>query len=147
MTNDQFLEWDDVIDDGSMLLEPGEYPFTVKSFEKSRSKKDAHMAVITMEVGSDLKREIVDRFVLSKNMVWKIASFFRSIGLKKHGEKTKMVWDKVVGKTGMCTVFTEEYEADGKKRYSNKIDEYLDPEDIENDEDFSIIDDDDNIPF
>ena len=135
------LDWDEEIDDGSqfenVIFDEGNYEFTVINFKRDRSKKNGNnMAVIDIEVTDGEKTNTVrDWFVLTNKNIWKIANFFRSIGLKKHGEKTKMKWKESVGMSGMCTLIVDERVSDKGRPYKvNQIKSYLDP--IEDDDDF-----------
>lgn len=136
-TEEEFeLDWEAEIDDGSeferVLFEPGDYDFKVVNVEKSKTKETGNnMAVVDIEV-TDGKRkaEVRDWIVLTNKTIWKIASFFRSIGLKKHGEKVRMRWNEAVGLTGRCTVEQEERTSNKGNTYMvNRINAYLDPED------------------
>ncbi len=128
------LDWEEEIDDGQefeyVVLEPGDYDFTVKSFERGKTK-DTHnnMAILELEVTDGKKKAIVkDWIVLTNKTVWKIASFFRSIGLKKHGEKVKMKWKESIGRSGRCTLAQEERESQKGNTYkTNSVYAYIDP--------------------
>lgn len=126
----EFFDWDDEIscDDEFTLLPEGEYDFTVKSFERGRSKKGAPMAIVNLEIQSNFGKTIItDNIVLMKKLEWKISSFFRSVGLKKHGEKVNMRWLDSIGCSGRCRVIQDEYEdSKGNKRKNNKISRYYD---------------------
>ena len=54
------------------------------------------------------------------------AAFFRSIGQKKHGEKTVMNWNKVVGSRGKAHFKPREYQKDGQTRQVNDVDRFID---------------------
>lgn len=129
------LDWEAEIDDGNeferVLLEPGDYDFTVKKIERSKTKETGNnMAVVYLEVtDGERKAEIRDWIVLTNKTIWKIASFFRSVGLKKHGEKVKMKWPESVGLSGRCSVEQEERTSNKGNTYkANRIGSYLDPE-------------------
>ena len=129
------LDWDEEIDDGEeferVLFEPGNYDFTVKKFERARTKESGNnMAVLDLEVTDGKKKTTIkDWLVLTNKSVWKIASYFRSVGLKKHGEKMRMKWKESVGLSGRCTLDQEERESKKGKTYTvNTIQAYLDPD-------------------
>ena len=127
------LDWDSEIEKESefTLLPDGEYPFTVINMERQRfdgSEKMAPcpMAKITIEINTrEGSATIFDRLMLNKKMEWKLSSFFGSIGQKKHGDKLKMDWGRVVGSTGHAKIGTREY--NGKKY--NEIRSYVYAED------------------
>lgn len=137
MTNTQNLglDWDSTItEDGNsfVLLEPGEYDFTVEKFERARSQSGNNMAKLTLKVtDGNKKTNIIDNIVLTQNMEWKLSSFFGSLGLKKKGEPLKMNWESTRMKSGRCTVKVEEYtKRDGTTGQTNRIDSYIYAEDV-----------------
>lgn len=128
------LDWEVEIDDGSefeyVVFEPGDYDFTVKSFERGIAKESGNnMAILELEITDGERKAIVkDWIVLTNKTIWKIASFFRSIGMKKKGKNFTTKWKETVGKTGRCTLTQEDKESQKGKTYKiNKIDAYLDP--------------------
>ena len=134
MPNNDILDWNDRIeDDGSgefTILPPGEYAFKVTGFEKQHSNNSqAPMAKVTLEVEHDGELvNVFDYLVLTKKAEWKLCSFFRCLGLKKHGEPFVMQWNRVVGATGRAKVYVEKYtKKDGSSGESNKVKHYIDP--------------------
>lgn len=136
------LGFDDEISDGEgndiVLFEPGNYQFTVKSYERGKTKESGNnMVTVELEVTDGKKKSTIkDWIVLTNKTMWKIASFFRSIGLKKRGENIKMNWKESVGKSGMCTLSQDEKISKAGNSYKvNSIYSYLDPmeevEDVE----------------
>lgn len=128
------LEWDDEIDDGEeferVLFEPGDYKFEVLNVEREVTKTTGNnMAALELKVTDGKKSAVVrDWIVLTNKTIWKIASFFRSVGLKKHGEKVKMQWKKALGLTGELSLKTEERTSSKGTTYTvNVVDAYLDP--------------------
>ena len=111
------FDWDDEIeDDGEerafVTLEPGKYDFEVTDFERAYHEHkeggkapSCPMAVVTVRIRTDEGDcYIKENFLLYKKMEWKICQFFRSLGMKKHGEKVKQKWSEIVGKTGRAEV-------------------------------------------
>ena len=134
MPNNDILDWNDRIeDDGSgefTILPAGEYAFKVTGFEKQHSNNSqAPMAKVTLEVDHDGELvNVYDYLVLIKKAEWKLCSFFRCLGLKKHGEPFVMQWNRVVGATGRAKVYVEKYtKKDGSSGESNKVKHYIDP--------------------
>ena len=137
MSEGRIFNWDDSISNDSdmtfTILDEGDYDYKVKELEKTYSERSqAPMAKITLEVGDESESTtVIDYLVLNEKSEWKLSQFFRSIGLKKHGEPYRMEWDKVTGATGRCKIKIDEYQKDvnGKMetRQSNKIDRYYDP--------------------
>ncbi len=128
------LGWDSEIENDSdafVLLPEGEYPFVVTKFERGRSAgkgklPPCNMAILTLRINNETT--VNEYLVLHTSMEWKLSSFFRAIGQKKHGEKFRMDWTKVLGATGMCKVIVEDYTRDdGTTGQSNKVDKFLDP--------------------
>ena len=124
---DRELSWDDEINQegGFIVLAPGEYPFTVKGYERSRSQGSdklppSNMAIVEIEVGGTTVKEFL---IMHTKAEWKLSQFFISIGMKKKGEPLRMNWPGVIGKTGMCKIKNETREG---KTY-NRIEEFLEP--------------------
>ena len=141
--NDQELAWDDEVtnDGGFVLLPEGDYPYTVKKFERARydgsSKvQPCRMALLTIAVdgGGKGTATITHRLFMLARFQWKIAEFFVSAGLADpDAEKFRMQWDKVVGASGRCHVIQHEYTKQsgpnaGKTGTSNEIAQFLPPE-------------------
>jgi hypothetical protein len=133
------LGWDDEIqNDGEefTLLEPGEYSFFVKSFEKKRFAGSAKLPPCNM---ATLKIRIEDKATVEHNLYLHtkteglICAFFRAIGSRKHGERIVPDWSKVPGSSGRCVVEIREWTGrDGNVMKSNQIKKFLDPVDAEN---------------
>lgn len=132
------LDWNDEIEnDGSsfVLLPPGDYDFTVTAFERERHPGSAKLppcnkAVLTLEITSaqgtaTLKHNL---FLHSKTEGL-LCAFFVSIGQRKHGEKLRMDWNRVVGSRGRCTLGVREWvgERTGEKMKSNEVTRFLEP--------------------
>lgn len=134
------LDWDDVITKDSSefsLLQPGKYPFTVKSWTRGQHNgsqklppcKMCELEIIVMDPATGEETLIKHRLYLHSKTEGLLSQFFVSIGLKKHGETLKMQWNKVTGASGTCKVFIDEYVGnDGEKHKSNKIKSFCDPE-------------------
>ena len=132
------LDWDDEIeDDGSsgsfVTLEEGDYDFEVTKFERAHytpkpgAKTPAcNQANITLKIEADGGNAyIVDKFPMASTMEWKMSAFFRSIGLKKHGEKIKMRCTEAIGLKGRAHITKDEGSKQGV--FFNNIDYYIDP--------------------
>lgn len=132
------FDWDaDIEDDGLggfITLEEGNYDFEVHELERSfytpsptSSLPPCNMAIVTLKVETaDGTAYISDKLQLCSKMEWKLSAFFRSIGLKKHGEKLTMKWDKVVGCKGKAHITKDE----GTKKagtFFNNVGYYIDP--------------------
>ena len=134
MADTNILGWDDTIEnDGGeyIVLPEGDYPFTVTSFERGSFPGGAKIpacnkAVLTLTVEHEgTSVNVKTDIILYKTIEWKISAFFRCIGLKKHGEKLKMKWGEVVGRTGRAH-FKPRDGRDG--RQFNDVDRFLDPD-------------------
>lgn len=137
-------DWEDEIsDDGNgnfVTLEDGNYDFEVTKFERghytpsANSKTPAcNQANITIKIHTEEGDcYIVDKFPLASTMEWKASAFFRSIGLKKHGEPLKMRWTETIGCKGRAYI----KKTPGKKDdiFFNNVDHYNDPVGVEDDE-------------
>jgi hypothetical protein len=132
------FDWDDEIEfDGEggnfTTLEEGDYEFEVHKFERSRYTPSAsaktpacNQADITLKVSTENgDAYIVDKFPLASTMEWKISAFFRSVGLKKHGERLKMQWQESIGLKGKAHITKSEGKNQGV--FFNNVGYYIDP--------------------
>jgi hypothetical protein len=132
------FDWDDEIqDDGEqkvfVTLEEGDYDFEVTKFErghytpKANAKTPAcNQANMTLKIHTDNGDcFITENFPLASTMEWKISAFFRSIGLKKHGEKLQMKWTDAIGLKGRAHIT----KTAGKKEntFFNNVGYFIDP--------------------
>ena len=132
------FDWDDEIqDDGEqkvfVTLEEGDYDFEVTKFErghytpKANAKTPAcNQANMTLKIHTDNGDcFITENFPLASTMEWKISAFFRSIGLKKHGEKLQMKWADAIGLKGRAHIT----KTAGKKEntFFNNVGYFIDP--------------------
>ena len=134
-TDNRIMDWDDVIqDDGQefVVLPEGDYTFTVTGFERGRFPGSAKIpacnkATISINIDND-KGVANARFdlILYRTLEWKIASFFRCIGQKKHGEKVVMNWNGIVGARGRAHIKPRTYTKDGEERQVNDVDRFFD---------------------
>ena len=113
--------WDDTItkDDAFILLEPGEYPFTVKLLERARfngSEKmpACPMAEVSIAINTPEGEVVIkNKLLLHSKTEWVLSSFFGSLGLKKKGEPLRMNWNLVTGARGRCEIGNRTH--DGKE--------------------------------
>ena len=130
------MDWNSVIEDdgqGFTLLEEGDYDFTVTDFERGQHNGSAKIpscpkALLTLSVETPHGvAEIKEGLILYKTMEWKISAFFRSIGLKKHGERLVMDWDHVLGASGRAHIVQREYIGnDGLTKKANNVGYFMD---------------------
>lgn len=130
-----FLDWDDTIEnDGTefVVLEPGDYEFEVVDFERGRfpggpKVPACNKATITLQVKTPegIARVRTD-LLLYRTLEWKISSFFRAIGQKKHGERLVMDWNNVIGLRGRARFKVREYQKDGEIRQANDVERFYD---------------------
>lgn len=129
-------DWDDEIEnDGEefTVLEEGDYDFTVEKFERGNYTPGANSktppckaADMTLRISTKQGDVYVkDRLLLASNCEWRISSFFRSIGLKKHGEKLKMDFAGAIGCKGRAHITKDEGKTKGV--FFNNVGKYLDP--------------------
>lgn len=136
--NNGVMDWDDAIEnDGEefVTLPEGDYIFRVANFERGyyESKEGSKLpscpeAVLTLAIDHDGQTvNVFDRLKLHKSMEWRLASFFRAIGLKKHGERLVMDWAKVPGAMGRVHLKPRKYKgADGEEKTVNNVNKYID---------------------
>lgn len=67
------------------------------------------------------------RLFISRSNTWRLAAFFRCIGLKKRGEAFEMDWSRVVGQRGRACFATREYtDKHGETRTVSDISKFYD---------------------
>ena len=134
--NNAGFDWNDAIEqDGQefILLEPGDYNFRITNFERGHFAGSAKLpacnkATLTLEVDTREGCAYVKYdLILARSLEWKISSFFRCIGQKKHGERLVMDWNKVVGAQGRARFKPRTYiNRDGEERQTNDLDRFYD---------------------
>lgn len=130
------FDWDSTIEnDGQefIILPEGDYIFKVTNFERGRypgsSKIPAcNKASLTLSIDTPEGTAICRTdLILYSSLEWKIASFFRCIGQKKHGEPLKPDWNKVIGSYGKAHFKPRSYtKNDGTTGQTNDVDRYYD---------------------
>ena len=125
---DQGMDWNDEIEQESNFIElpEGDYDFTIDHYERGRSKGEGklppcNMAIVYFNVHTLDGREtqIRENFVLHKTLEWKLSQLFRSVGLKKEGEKISMRWDDLAGLSGRCHLILQPDSKDPEKKYNH----------------------------
>lgn len=115
-SGDREYSWDgDTIskDDEFILLEPGDYPFTIEKFERSRSQGSekmppCNMAVVYFTVHSNQGDVTVkENYLLHSKFEWKLSQLFTSVGLKKKGEPCPLNFTALPGRTGTVRIKNE----------------------------------------
>jgi len=130
------MDWDDQIEnDGQefVLLPEGDYNFTVTNFERGRFPGGpkipaCNKATITVQVEAEEGLAVIKfDLLLYRSVEWKISSFFRCIGQKKHGEKLTMNWNTVIGSKGRAHIkqrkYTNQY---GEEKTINDLERFID---------------------
>ena len=150
--NDVALDWDDVIeDDGQefIILPEGDYEFEVVGFERGEFKGSSKMSpcnkvILTLQVTTDKGiANVRTDLIMNRVMEWRLSAFFRAIGLKKHGEKLKMDWSRVLEAKGRARFKPRTYMDNGNERQVNDVVRFYDPETPES-KDMPL---DDDLPF
>lgn len=135
--DNQVLDWNSTIDADAgkfenILLQPGEYSFMVKNWTQKeyQPRTDSGkippcpMAEMQLEIESDQGTvQVFDNLYLAKNMEWKLAQFFTSIGFATDDGQIQMRWDQIIGKTGRVNIQHREYNG----TYYNRVEAYLPP--------------------
>lgn len=130
------IGWEDTIqEDGQelVLLEEGDYNFVITNFERGRfpggQKIPAcNKATITVQIETEAGLSIIKfDLLLYRSVEWRISSFFRCIGQKKHGEKLTMNWNTVIGSVGRAHVTQRKYTNNyGEEKTVNDIGRFID---------------------
>ena len=153
------MDWDDSIEnDGQefIILDEGDYNFTVTDFERGRFPGSAKIpacnkATLTLEVKTDNGSAFIKTdLILYRSLEWRISSFFRSIGQKRHGERLVMNWNRVVGSRGRAHFKPRTYPGnDGQERKANDVGYFIDYDEknFPVTDGFMEIDGDDDLPF
>ena len=156
-----FMDWDDFIEsDGQefVVLTPGDYVFTVVDFERGRFPGGpkipaCNKATVTLQVKTPegITRVRTD-LLLYRTLEWKISSFFRCIGQKKHGERLAMDWNNIIGQRGRARFSIRTYtDKDGNERQTNEVDRFYDYDEekmpAQAAPGFIEVDEDDELPF
>lgn len=125
------FSWDDTITKDSsdfILLQEGDYNFTVESFERGRHPGSdklpaCNKAILTLRIDSaEGTAKIMHNLFLHSKVEGMLSAFFCCIGQKKKGEALKMNWGQVPGSTGRCKIGIHTYtNKDGEERKSNDI--------------------------
>ena len=136
MNNNMLMDWDDAIENDCkefIILPEGDYNFTVADFERGRFPGSAKIpacnkATLTLQVNTaDGTATIKTDLILYRSLEWRISSFFRCIGQKKHGERLVMNWNAVVGSRGRAHFKPRNYtDRDGNERQANDVDKFYD---------------------
>lgn len=125
---------DQIVAEGGefLLLDEGDYDFTVTAFERGRFPGSAKIpacnkAVLTLTVQTQ-KGEANAKYdlILWSSLEWKISEFFRSIGQKKSGEAFVPRWNEVVGSKGRAHFKPRKYLKNGEERQVNDISKFYD---------------------
>ena len=129
------LDWDAEIEKESpeyITLAEGEYDFEVVNFERARYNGSDKPDGLPPCNQAKLKLRVVDQdgiatinhnLFLHSRCEGMLSAFFNAIGQKKHGEKAKMDWSKVLGAKGRAKVGIRTY--NGKQ--FNEVKRFLDP--------------------
>lgn len=134
-TSPHELEWDDQITDDDeqyIILDEGDYDFTVTAFERSRFPGSAKipackkavftLAVETPEGTANTKFDLI----LWSTLKWKIHTFFRAIGQTTSGEAFSPRWNQVVGSKGRAHFKPRAYEKNGETKFVNAVTTFYD---------------------
>ena len=124
---DGCLDWNATLtkDEPDYFIPPeGDYLFQVIDFERNRhrgspklppcNKMTVYMELQTPEGPCRVRTDLF----LHISTEWKIAAFFRAIGLKKRGEDLVMDWTRAAGKWGRCHVRPFTYTGNDSKEHT-----------------------------
>lgn len=115
---DRELGWDDEIERESefVLLPEGEYKFEVIDFERARhpgSEKlpPCNKAIVHMKIYGNNGQNTTIKYnlFLHTKTEGMLTAFFTGIGLRKHGERLRMNWNAIIGRTGRCKLGIRQY--------------------------------------
>jgi len=120
-------------DSSYSILTEDDYRFRITNFERAHhpgSEKVPACPQAKLTARVEYNGRTVDvRFnlLLHESMEWRLASFFRCIGLKKKGERMTMDWTKVPGARGMFHLKPAHFtDACGREHDTNRVAYFLD---------------------
>lgn len=127
---EQALSWDSTlpaeVEEKEFSIPPiGEYNFIVVNVEKTYAKSSGNpMLKVRLDLqGAD--GSVFDNLVISEKAMFKLVTFFESIGLKKKGEPISVgigeLADRAVNCEGRCKIKHEEYNG----KINAKVDKYI----------------------
>lgn len=157
------IGWDAVISDKDnvrIVLPEGDYPFKVIRMERGRYLGSAKIpacnkVTYTLVVNTNMGESYTNiDLILYSSVEWKLSSFLRCVGLKKHGEDLKLDVNKPVGCFGKAHFKPREYlNKNNETRVVNDVTKFYDYDekffktfDFEKDKS-SIIAPDEDLPF
>ena len=159
-SQDMCMDWNDSIENDGMefiTLDEGDYNFTVTGFERGRFPGSAKIPACnkaaitaTVDAGNGSTATVKFDLILYRSLEWRISSFFRCIGQKKHGERLVMDWNRVVGSRGRAHFKPRTYtDRDGNERQANDVDRFYDYDEknFPATDGWIEITDDDDLPF
>lgn len=115
------------------VLEPGDYNFTVESFQRKRFNGSDKMCAcnqVVLKLRIDCPEGVVveDNLFLNRKTEWKVSQFFLAIGQKQPGVPLRPNWDALPGSRGRCKLYIDKWKGDnGREFTSNKVDKYYTP--------------------
>lgn len=122
------LGWEDTIqkDDSFVQLQPGDYDFTIDSFERGRSQGSTkipacNMAIVYFNIVAPGGERVIIRenYILHTKLEWKLSELFCGVGLKKKGEQLRMNWNALIGLKGRAQVSLDADKNDPDKKYNH----------------------------
>ena len=135
------LGWDAEIENEGkdfVVAEPGDYDFTVISFERDRfggSEKmppcnQAKLSIRLETPNATGECIIKHNLFLHSKSEWKLCEFFTAIGQRKKGQRVSMNWNAVVGARGRCKVSKRSFRnKNNVELWTNGIDKFYAPSD------------------
>lgn len=134
------LSWDAEINQessGFQLIEEGDYRFKVAKVIRSRHNGSSKLpacgkAILTLDILDDKGNTLTSiqhNLFLFSSVEPLLSAFFIAVGLKKHGEPTRMNFSGAVGCFGWCHVTKEKWtKKDGTESISNSVKYFIDPD-------------------
>lgn len=130
MANSKYNMTFEVEEQEYILLNPGEYEFTIDSVDfgdYNGSEKIPACGMVTVNIHVDTEQGrafMSNRFYICQQCAGLIAAFYKSIGMLKEGQKTFTPdWDHIKGKTGIVKTKQREYQGN----MYNSVDRFLAP--------------------
>ena len=99
----------------------GEYNFFVTNIEKTFSKAGNPMLKVRLDL-QGAEGSVFDNLVLTEKAMFKVVTFFESVGVKKKGEELNCsIGEAAFQQEGRCKIIHEEYNGKTQAR----VDKYI----------------------
>lgn len=128
----------DTSDGGRRRFKEGDYKVKiVKTSTGKSSQKGTPFVQLDLEFIEDKYKgeKISDRCYITDKALWRIRSVYEALGKTVPKRKVTLDFSKLVGGVLAITVGDDSYDKDGKTKVISRVTDYLDPDDISEEDD------------